>query len=146
MKSLEECERMIIDLKVQIEEAKRIEEKVRIQLKEKEKNSERLESTIVSLRKKLEKTITKLNKSLKFEKSTKILNNVINEQRSPPIKTRLGHEAKKDQVSKEPSKNTNEENPKSYVDALKSPIKGGGNKKKENCAPQKYGTPPKFNN
>jgi hypothetical protein len=65
---------------------------VRIQLKKKEENCEELESEIVSLRKDLEKSTAKLNISLKFEKSTGILGDIINFQRSPFIKTGLGYD------------------------------------------------------
>jgi hypothetical protein len=89
---LEEIENTIMNLKVQLEEARRIEEVVRIQLKEKEENCEKLEYEIVSLRKELEKTTIKLNRSLKFEKSIETLDNIINCQRSPFIKTGLGYD------------------------------------------------------
>jgi hypothetical protein len=55
-----------------------IEELVRNQLKEKEENCEKLEAEIISLRKELEKTIDLLSRSLKFGKSTKILDNILN--------------------------------------------------------------------
>lgn len=42
--------------------------------------------------KELEKIMNKLNMSLKFEKSIKILNDIINEHRSPFIWTSLGYE------------------------------------------------------
>jgi hypothetical protein len=81
-----------MNLKIQLEEEKMIEEVVRIQLKEKEENCEKIESETVSLRKELEKTTIKLNRSLKFEKSTETLYNIINCQRSPFIKTGLGYD------------------------------------------------------
>jgi hypothetical protein len=62
---------------------------VRIQLKENEENSKKLEDKLVSLRKDLEKPTAQLNKSLKFEKSTEILDDIINFQRSPFINTSL---------------------------------------------------------
>jgi hypothetical protein len=61
--SLEETKKTIMNVKVQLEEARRIEEEVRIQLKKKKENCEKLESGIVSLRKELEKTTIKLNRS-----------------------------------------------------------------------------------
>jgi len=48
---LEEIERTIMNLKVQLEEAIRMEEVVRTHLKKKEENCEELESEIVYLRK-----------------------------------------------------------------------------------------------
>jgi hypothetical protein len=65
---------------------------VRIYLIEKEENCEKLEAELVSLRKDLEKSSTQLNISLKFEKSAKTLDHIINCQRSPFIKTGLGYE------------------------------------------------------
>jgi len=53
-----------MNLKVQLEETRKMQV-VRIQLKKKEQNCEELESKIVSLRKELEKTTIKLNRSLK---------------------------------------------------------------------------------
>jgi predicted RNase H-like nuclease (RuvC/YqgF family) len=86
--SLEESENIIISLKVQLEEARRIEEVVRIQLKKKEENCEELESEIVSLRKELKKTTIES----KFKKSVETLDDIINCQRSPFIKTGLGYD------------------------------------------------------
>jgi hypothetical protein len=71
-----------------------IEEVVRSQLKEKEENCEKLEAEIVSLRKELEKTTDQLSRSLKFGKSTEILDNILSYQRSPFIKTGLGYDEK----------------------------------------------------
>jgi hypothetical protein len=48
-----------------------------------------LESEIVSLRKELEKSTAQLNISLKFEKRTEILDDIIKWQRSPLIKRGL---------------------------------------------------------
>ena len=58
-------------------------------MKKNEENCEELEFEIVSLRKELEKTTIKLNRSLRSEKSTEILDDIINFQRSPFIKTSL---------------------------------------------------------
>jgi hypothetical protein len=52
---LEETNRTIIILNIQLEEEKMIEEVARIQLKEKEKNCEKMEVDIISLRKELDK-------------------------------------------------------------------------------------------
>jgi hypothetical protein len=112
---------------------------VRSQLKEKEENCEKLEAEIVSLRKELEKTIDQLNRSLKFGKSTEILDNILSFQRSPFIKTGLGYDEKQktpegDASTKvtKPSKKENEENPKSYANILKGSINNESNNKKGN--------------
>jgi capsule polysaccharide export protein KpsE/RkpR len=89
---LMKTKKIVIILKTQLEEEKRIEEVVRSQLKEKEENCEKLEAEIVSLRKELEKTTNQLSRSLKFGKSTEILDNILSYQRSPFIKTGLGYE------------------------------------------------------
>jgi hypothetical protein len=86
LQSLEEDEKSIINPKIQQEEEKRTKEVVQIQLKENEGNCEKLESKIISLRKELENSTAQLNKSLKFEKSTEILDDIIKCQRSPLIK------------------------------------------------------------
>jgi hypothetical protein len=148
--SLEEIKNTIMNLKVQLEEARRIEEVVRIQLKEKEENCEKLESEIVSLRKELEKTTIKLNRSLKFEKSIETLDDIINCQRYPFIKTGLGYDksqmtTKEDSKATEPPKKVNEGKSKSYVDVLKISINDEDNRKKENDVPQKIDIPSKDN-
>jgi hypothetical protein len=82
-------------VKTQLEEEKMIEKVVRSQLKENEENCKKLEAEIISLRKELEKTIDQFNRSLKFEKSIEILDNILSFQRSPLIKTGLGYDEKK---------------------------------------------------
>jgi hypothetical protein len=93
---LEETKKTVIISKTQLEETKMIKEVVRSQLKENEKNCEKLKDKIVSLIKELEKTTEQLNRSLKFGKSTEILDNILSCQRSPFIKTGLGYDKKQD--------------------------------------------------
>jgi hypothetical protein len=117
-----------------------MEEVVRIQLKEKEENCEKLEAEIVSLRKELEKSTAQLNRSLKFEKSIEILDDIIKFQRSPLIKTSLGYDksqmtTKEDSKAIEPSKKVNEGKYKSYVDVLKISINDRDKRKRENDVP-----------
>ena len=90
--SPEEIEKTIIGLKIQLEEAKGTKEVVRSQLKGKEEICEKLEYEIVSLWKELEKPTTQLNISLKLEKSAKILDDIINCQRSLFINIGLGYD------------------------------------------------------
>ena len=90
--SLEEIENIIISLNIQLEEAKRKEEVARVRPKEKEEICDKLEFEIVSLRKELEKSTAQFNKSLKLGKSIEILDDIINCQRSPNIKTDLGYD------------------------------------------------------
>ena len=74
----------IIHLKTQIEEAKRIEELLKIQINEKEESYCKLEDEIVDLRKKVEK-------SNKFLNSSRILDEILESQRSSCDKSGLGY-------------------------------------------------------
>jgi hypothetical protein len=147
---LEEIDKTIINLMIQLEEEKNMEEVVRIQLKEKERNCEKLEDKIVSSRKELEKSTTHLNRSLKFEKRTKILDYIIQIQILPLIKIGLGYgkihmTTKEYSKSIDPPKNVNEAKSKRYVDIHKRSISDEDNKKRENDVPLKIGIPPKDN-
>jgi hypothetical protein len=90
--NLEELENIIRSLKVQLEDVIRREEVVGIQEKKKEENCEELESEIVSLRKDLENSTTQLNIILEFEKSTEILDDIVNCQRYSFINIGLGYD------------------------------------------------------
>jgi hypothetical protein len=74
----------IVHLKTQIEEAKRIEELLKIQINEKEESCCKLEAEIVDLRKKVEK-------SNKFLNSSRILDEILESQRSSCDKSGLGY-------------------------------------------------------
>jgi len=93
-------------LKTCLEEKNVIIDTLQFQLDEKEKFLEKLECEIVGLRKEIEKTKA-LN--LKFVKGSKTLDEIINVQRSPLIKTGLGHNGETSQAS----------NSKSYLDAAR---------------------------
>ena len=73
----------IVHVKTQIEEAKRIEELLKNQTNEKEESCCKLEAEIVDLRKKVEK-------SNKFLKSSRILDEILESQRSPLDKSSIG--------------------------------------------------------
>ena len=73
---------IIVHLKTQIEEAKRIEELLKNQINEKEEPCCKLEAEIVDIRKKVEK-------SNKFFKSSRILDEILESQRSPCDKSVL---------------------------------------------------------
>lgn len=87
---------------------------------------------------------------MKFEKSTRILEDIINSQSSHFIKTGLGFDENK-RTTKEMSssktfellKKINEENPKGYVDTLKNSI--NSNTKEGSNIPQKNNFPHKGN-
>ena len=93
-------------LKTCLEEKNVIIDTLQIQLDEQEKYLEKLECEIVGLRKEIEKTKA-LN--LKFVKGSKTLDEIINVQRSPLIKTGLGYNGEASQASTS----------KSYLDAAR---------------------------
>jgi chromosome segregation ATPase len=79
-KSLE----IIVHLKTQIEEAKRVEELLKNKVNEKEESYYKLEAEFVDLRKKVEK-------SNKFLNSSQMFNEILEIQRSPNDKSGLGY-------------------------------------------------------
>lgn len=83
-------------LKICLEEKNVIIDTLQFQLAEKEKFLEKLECEIVGIRKEIEKTKT-LN--LKFVKGSKTLDEIINVQRYPLIKTGLGYNGEASQAS-----------------------------------------------
>ena len=76
---------MIIDLKIRLEEARVTEEAINKLLTEKDKEHESLKSEIVLLRKKQQEN--------NMNGSSKILNQIISNQRSTNDKTRIGYKA-----------------------------------------------------
>jgi len=99
----------ISKLKICLEEKNVIIDSLQCQLAEMEKNHEKLECEIVGLRKEIAKTKA-LN--LIFVKGSKTLDEIINVQRSPLIKTGLGYNEETSQAQK-PSTS------KSYLDAAR---------------------------
>jgi chromosome segregation ATPase len=79
----QELEQMITNLKVQIEEDKRIEEALKEQLEEKDMNIGKLEVVIVTLRKHIQKKNT--------QNSSKVLDDIISSQKSHLDKSGLGY-------------------------------------------------------
>ena len=116
----EEVKQAYLDLKVHLEEAKVIEESLRKRLEEKEEIQEELEKEIVMLKRKLQKETIKQN----FDKSTKILNQIIDSQRSIHDKTSLGYNKKLDELGS--SSKMGKGDKRSHVDIAK-----------ENCEPSK---------
>ena len=74
----------IIHLKTQIKQAKRVEELLKNKINEKEESCCKLEAEIVDLRKTVEK-------SNKFLNSSRILDEILESQRSPYDKSGLGY-------------------------------------------------------
>jgi hypothetical protein len=105
----QELEQMIANLKVQIEEDKRIEEALKEQLEGRDMIIENLEAKIVTLRKDLQKK--------NMENNSKVLNDNIISQRPNHDKYRLGYNQKENGSS---SKTTKQETyPKSYAETIK---------------------------
>jgi hypothetical protein len=87
----------IVHLKTQTEEAKRIEELLKIQINEKEESCCKLEAEIVDLRKKVEK-------SNKFLNSSRILDEILESQRSSCDQSGLGYKGEYTHVEASTSK------------------------------------------
>jgi hypothetical protein len=105
----QELEQMITNLKVQIEEDKRIEEALKEQLEGRDKIIENLEAEIVTLRKDLQKK--------NMQNNSKVLNDIINSQRPNHDKSGLGYNQTEKGSS---SKTTKQETyPKSYAETIK---------------------------
>ena len=123
--SSKELKQAYLDLKVQWEDAQVIEESLRKQLEEKEEIQVELEKEIVVLRRKLQKENTKQN----FNKSTKILNQIIDSQRPIHDKTRLGYNQRNDELGS--SSKTMKDDKKSYMDIVKENLQEVGTSKYE---------------
>jgi hypothetical protein len=100
---------MITRLNVQIEKDKRIEEALKEQLEEKDNIIGNLEAEIVTLRKDIQKK--------NMQNSSKVLDDIINSQKSHFDKFGLGYnQTEKGSRSKTTKKETN---PKSYAETIK---------------------------
>jgi hypothetical protein len=118
----------IVHLKIQIEEAKRIEELLKNQINEKEDSCCKLEAEIVDLRKKVENSNKFLNSSL-------ILDEILESQRSPYDKLGLGYKGEDTHTEASTSKK-HEVNPSKKEDNVaKQPSTQG----KENFKRKKQG-------
>jgi predicted RNase H-like nuclease (RuvC/YqgF family) len=101
----QELEQMIKNLKVQIEEDKRIEEALKEELEEKDKIIGNLEADIVTLRNDIQKK--------NMQNSSKFMDDIINSQKYHLDKSGLGYnQTKKGSISKTTEKETY---PKSYA-------------------------------
>jgi hypothetical protein len=108
-KDTRELEQMITKLKVQIEEDKRIEEALKENIEENDRIIGNLEVEIVTLRKDIQKK--------NMQNSSKVLDDIINSQKSHLEKTGLGY----NQTEKGSSSKTTEKEtyPKSYAETIK---------------------------
>jgi hypothetical protein len=94
-------------LKVELEEANKIEDILKQQLSEKKAICEALEEEVVKTRKEMEKFKTLYLQNLPSIKATTELNDILRKQRSPLLKTGLGYvngSSNKQLESKEPVK------------------------------------------
>jgi hypothetical protein len=79
-------------LKVELEEAKKIEDILKQQLSEKKARCETLEEEVVKTRKELEKFQALYHQNLSSIKASEILATILNQQRNPKLKIGLGYE------------------------------------------------------
>jgi hypothetical protein len=79
-------------LKVELEEAKKIEEILKQQIPEKKARGESLEQEVVKTRKEMEKFQALYNQNLSSIKSSEGFTTIFNQQRNPKMKTGLGYE------------------------------------------------------
>ena len=79
-------------VKIELEEAKKIEDSLKQQLAESKSRCEKLEEEVVTVRKELEKFQALYQQNISSIKASKELNNILSKQRSPLIKSGLGYE------------------------------------------------------
>ena len=90
----------ILELRLQIEESKKIEEALSIQVTKKDASYCKLEEEVVSLKMKLEEANKNVNKYSKFEKSSEILDQMMKQQRDSKEKSGLGYVSEQSSTSK----------------------------------------------
>ena len=106
-----------MDLKNELQEAKKTEEDLVVLLRGRIQDSEKLEKEIIQLRKGVDEEYIKSN----FENNSRTLDEILSVQRPSSNKTGLGYDKEK---KLEYSSFTNQDgNKRSYATALKSPIK-----------------------
>jgi hypothetical protein len=79
-------------LKVELEDAKKIEDILKQQLSEKKARCEALEEEIVKTRKEMEKFKALYHQNLSSIKASEGLTSILNQQRNPKLKAGLGYE------------------------------------------------------
>ena len=88
----EETNQIIMDFKNQLQEAKKTKEDLVVLLKERIQYSEKLEKDIIQLRKAVDEKYIKS----KFEKNSRILDDILSRQRPSNDKTDLGYDKSKE--------------------------------------------------
>ena len=86
----EQNSEILIQLKVELEESKKVEDILLKKIKDKVQEQEKLEEEVVRLRKKLENPKMKLSMNTPQMKSFEKLNKILNAEISPLIKTGIG--------------------------------------------------------
>ena len=99
----EQNSKVLTKLKLELEEAKKIEYMLLKQIKDKIQEQEKLEEEVVCLRKKLENAQRKIDTS-QMTSSGK-LNEILDAQRSPLIKTGIGYERESSKGKEKENKN-----------------------------------------
>ena len=89
---LEEKEKTIVSLKEQLDESKKTEELMNHKLKKNIEDYEELEVELDLQIKEIPVTNARVKVSVKFEKSTEMLDEILSRQRSPSNKTGLGYD------------------------------------------------------
>ena len=101
----EQNSEVLMQLKVKLEEAKKIEDMLLQQIKDKTQEQEKLEEEIVCLRKKLESAQQKVSIYPSQMTSSSKLNEILDAQRSPLIKTGIGYEGESSKGKEKEHKN-----------------------------------------
>jgi hypothetical protein len=91
-KDNKELDEDLVLLKIELEEAKKIEDILKRQLSEKKEKCEALEQEVVKDRKEMEKFQALYNQNLSSIKASEGLATIVNQQRNPKLKTGLGYE------------------------------------------------------
>ena len=94
-----------MQLKVELEEAKKIEGMLLQQIKDKTREQEKLEEEVVCLRKKLENAQRKVSINSSQTTSSGKLNEILDAQRSPLIKTGIGYKGESSKIKEKENKN-----------------------------------------
>ena len=92
-------------MKVELEEAKKVEDTLLKKIKDKIQKQEKLEEEVVCLRKKLEKSQRELLMNTPQMKSSRQLDQILNAQSSSLIKTGIGYEGETSKTKVEDNRN-----------------------------------------
>ena len=85
VEDIKEIREINVNLRTQLEEAKRMEEWLKNQVNEKDESCHKMEEEVVDIRRKVDKS----NNHIKFMKNSAILDEILDSQRSPNDKSGL---------------------------------------------------------